>query len=185
MRKLSIEEKNKRFHAMSDRKKRVAIAKDVIQQLNSKTYVPTQSVWAEMRFPSANIFSDTEQLEQTSVQDLLQTENAECCVCGVGALIASAVNLGNNCLVKESADVTTFRRSITLTMGSNRGLLDCFSAEQIRLIELAFEVGNGAYRPRDYFEDRAVLFGERYKTLKGRMLGIMQNIIKNNGEFKP
>jgi hypothetical protein len=64
-------------------------------------------------------------------------------------------------------------------------LTSYFSPEQIGLIELAFERGDGWYPADTTDDDNAVEFGERYQYNTNRMKAIMQNIINNNGTFVP
>ncbi len=83
----------------------------------------------------------------------------------------------------------------------NTHLSDVFDIVQLGLIESAFEI-NSTYaygalrRSRDgsysdtfdedvEFCNAAVDFGYRYKTDTGRLKGIMNNIVKNGGTFKP
>jgi hypothetical protein len=68
----------------------------------------------------------------------------------------------------------------------SNGLNTFFSPTQLALIELYFEGGDGAWTPRSAAEAaRVKLWYETYSTARSRLLAIMQNIVDNNGTFKP
>ena len=79
------------------------------------------------------------------------------------------------------------------------GTTHLFGREQLLMIEAAFELGNGyvnfeedaihglsprfkRYKPAIL---RAIKFGKRFRTEKTRLVGIMENIIENDGTFIP
>ena len=66
-----------------------------------------------------------------------------------------------------------------------RPLSKIFPTGQLRLIELAFEEGSGAFYSDCDTDDAAVKFGRKFRSKKGRLLAIMENIVANKGTFKP
>ena len=71
----------------------------------------------------------------------------------------------------------------------SNGLNSLFSYSQLRLIEIAFERGLGAFKDYDYNLEpstkRAAQFGRKFKTEKSRLRAIMKNIVENKGTFIP
>jgi len=65
-----------------------------------------------------------------------------------------------------------------------------FPEEQLEMIESAFETkamihyNSGTDNNEDSLMP-AIMFGEKYRTDRGRMIAITKNIIKNKGVFKP
>ena len=136
---------------------RVAIARDVLQQLHEDHYEAERGTYCDARF-----IGDDD-------------SPSGCTVCALGALFASAVAA----TVKEPWD---FRSD---TMRAQLGRY--FDLPQLHQIEVAFEcsdkVLNAEWRG-DYL-DAAIQFGYNYPDDKARMIGIMSNIVRNKGTFVP
>ena len=57
-----------------------------------------------------------------------------------------------------------------------------FTVPQLNLIEIAFEQTEIFKHP---LKSKAIKFGEQYKHPKSRLRAILNNILENNGVFKP
>lgn len=103
----------------------------------------------------------------------------DCHVCALGALMVAAVQHND-----AAMPAGTFRAFII------KHLSQWTTPEQLSLIEAAFEV-TSIYVPSHEQAKlagklgEAVFFGERYDTDEERLVGIMQNIVQNNGVFVP
>lgn len=171
----------KQFEKLGKAKKRVVIAQDVIANIKSGKYTPRESYYVD----KLNI--------EGSIKDQFD-EIQDCKVCALGSCILSIVKFENNLTAREvdlrSAD--DFVESAKI-----RNLLSlAFDKRQLALIEAAFEKGvnfytNGEYQVPDQYEltseesKATKKFYKRFKSDKTRLIGIMSNIIKNNGEFIP
>lgn len=184
-----IAKKNAEFAIMTKSQKRVAVAKDVIASLKSGQIKAIQGTWVEPlrreNFVPENKVGDVE------FCDILNKTKCKCC--GLGALFVEAVKRFNK--FKSVADVDHYDVYDYLDK--------IFSEEQLNMIECTFECGLGSTRKSDFKDviyqssysylnsytsktyDNCIRFGEAFKTPKLRMIAIMQNIVNNNGTFKP
>lgn len=173
--------RNALFAAATPAEKRAMIAQDVIDQLNAGKYTAEGGTWA---------FIDTGSKELAAEQqvcDLIADKNTECTCCALGALMLSEISI-NDKLTVEAADEEFWNNSLAIGIREEGDRLrDYFSDDQIRLIEIAFELGCGEFSPQGDSEgdEAAVMFGEQYEEESDRLLAIMNNIIKNNGTFIP
>lgn len=169
-------------------KQRVAIAADVLKQLSAKTMVAQKGTYLGF----SGIKKDITKIP-ASLQDLfksLKKEKVKCQVCGIGSCFVSLVGIGNRAKSKtfvedEIAFYTEFDDS-----EMRRLLRKVFPPAQISLIECAFEVTTIFSDHEDNkttHEERqaACEFGLKYESATSRLRGIMNNIIINNGTFKP
>lgn len=61
-----------------------------------------------------------------------------------------------------------------------------FTSRQLALIEFTFENGEGYYKDGDVTNvEAATAFHAKYEDDAERMAAIMQNIVDNNGTFRP
>jgi len=155
-----IGDRNRRFNEMSPERKRVAIARDTIESLRLKKVVAKRGVY----------------LDWTSMEngDKLP-KNYKCQACALGSMFVGLTTRVKDVSVKDAnggirADITD-------------GLSNYFDNEQLDLIEDAFETGYGCVADDDCSTQQK--FGAQFKTEDERLVAIMQNIINNNGEFKP
>lgn len=178
--KSTIRRWNKKFHDATKADKRVLIAKDVIQQIEAGMYKPT-SVYVNV-----NTRLDGDLDFQSN------SDKVKCECCGVGACLISLIRFTNNATIEE-VDYS-FHRKL-----SNR-LEECFSVKQLALIELMFEQSiikfcgevktnlGGNWRST-FSEKEALKLNESKKLYKDskkkRLIQIMENIVRNNGTFKP
>lgn len=207
----TFEEQNRRFLALSDAEKRIAIANDVLFQIQLGKYQSRYFGFISIRF-SNNSHPDPEE----SLRELLP--QAEVCdVCALGGLFLSCTRLNNKTKVgaiRGSSWVDQSKVKSELSMGQiiraggsfSNQLDQFFSRKQLMLIEIAFEEGCGSflinYIENTYLNERgeevpitpeierAVKFSENnlcddsdQRTL--RLQKIMENIISNGGTFVP
>lgn len=156
-----IKENNEKFEQLSTNQKKVELAKDVILQINSGFFNVTRGTF----------FSKQSSIKSEDLgEDLLL--GTQCTVCAKGALFAADIMKKGNCsndkfkVDKGNADVY------------NR-LGGIFTKAELDEIEVAFEmwIGHG-------YSD-AYHFGTLYDSSAERLEAIMQNIIDNEGTFKP
>lgn len=154
---LEIRNNNIRFRKANKARKRVMIAKDVLDQIRLEKYVPSC-----LYFVLDNPTSETV-INQQNLQN-----DYKCRLCGIGAAFASAVRLGNSFEAKTYALDSQPIREV---------LSKYFSNDQILMIENYYEnwgVAAKKWNRHNGFWDRIP-----------RMIAIFQNVIDNKGEFKP
>jgi hypothetical protein len=129
----------------------------------------------------------------------LENKLQQCSCCALGGLFMSCTLYNNNTTVEnlsfageDLGDLLVGDRGYSGRLPN--GLDKFFSLAQLRLIEQTFEGDNGAVNSGvdcatgevfDKFPPRAAAFYDKYKKPKDRLIAIMQNIIDNNGTFKP
>lgn len=165
---------NKKFKAMTKPQKRVAIAKDVIAQVKLEKYRTTPGQYFSY------MSSDAADSCGGDAQQYL-VGGGSCDVCALGAIFASTVKVKNTVTLvdadrQDNESIAYYLKGI-------------FDRKQLGLIEAAFE------REHRFAEteagctyeaaEAAVVFGLWYPENSKRMIAIMQNIVKNNGTFKP
>lgn len=191
-----FKERNKQFNKLSKAKQRVEIAKDVISILNMinvqpGTYFETYEDLVEYD-GEGNVTTSQEPQEILQSPEVLN----QCNVCALGACFISKVRVANKC-DRESLD-----NAIGDSEKIRSHLSEYFSNKQIELIESAFEQDNFGGVSDDGYDapyydykigacvahkdiKRAISFGNRYRSDENRLKAIMENIVKNKGEFKP
>lgn len=186
---MSILKKNAKFQKLTKGQKRVAVAQDVIASLKSGQIKAIQGTWAEP-LRRENFVPEDKEVEFCEVLN-----KTKCKCCGLGALFVEAVKRFDkfkSVVAVDDYDIYHYLKKI-------------FSEEQLDMIECSFECGDGVnkegsfkdaipsissygeycyeYNSKTY--DRCVRFGKTFKTPRLRMTAIMQNIVNNNGTFKP
>lgn len=161
---MSMEE----FLALSPTQKRITLAKDALKHLHSeKTFAATRTYVT---------FTDEEEIDWYTQLDT-KIKEKQCYVCALGALLVAEVLYCDNLTVEQASRST----------GVYRRLTNYFTSQQLGLMESAFEtVSRFARDNGNSFEDAqaATKFG-RNLIDKDRMIKILNNIIDNEGEFKP
>ena len=146
------------FKKLTPSAKRVAIAKDVIAQLNTKRLTATRGVYIEM---------GAKKVRSSGQQVCELTAGVSCQVCALGAMFVAGVERADDLSVADLG----FRRNELFSGDNGDGaysyLKRFFKYDQLRAIEKHFE-GWGE-----------VSCGEA----DVRMLQIMENIVKNRGRF--
>lgn len=189
------------------REKRLAIAKDVIEQLDAHAYNVRMNVYATI--DGINFLTDDAskrlgaRFQTTDLQTIVRS-NPECTVCAVGSLLLSAARLYNEMSVEDVATPDS-------TSGIADALSPYFDLRQLVLIELAFEGRNYGLllnerlfridytdQWRSVEEPEILITHETVRAAKeylenrlldpdhdGALRKIMENIIEHNGEFVP
>lgn len=159
--------------------KRVEIAKDVIAQLKAEKFNAKTGTYVGLD----EDIDGTKEL-QTELKKVKQ-----CTVCALGALFLSDVRKNDACKgvdvdLGSGNDVDGFASRYIDEHRMRDRLGKLFSRKQMALIECAFELGmdpQGLLKDDEY--ERAARFGEKFDTSRDRLVGIMRNIIKNEGTF--
>lgn len=164
---------NKKFEAASPAEKRVIIAQDAIARLSADNLTAKFGKVVDY-IPFA--------LPNDSLKDYVNSSH-NCKVCAKGALFCSLVGRVNKVTIGEINDTDTN----LLSDSTHHKLLEYFSAEQLDLVETAFE-GKTYLNAADSEQiDAAEDFCDEYEwnETNERITAICKNIITNKGEFKP
>lgn len=163
--KRAVARRNRKFNKMTDAEKRVAVAKDVIQQLVAEHFVATKGTYCNLQLTGEQ---KEKAFEQTPDMSTLIEQVPECNVCGIGALFASTVRMRN-----KVEFTSVYRGTI------HNYLDDLFTHSDLMQIEGYFERGSHGNSP----DWRAPINSERDDNK--RLTMIMENIISNDGTFDP
>lgn len=142
---------------MTPAQKRVAIAKDVIAQLEAGKFVATKGRFI---LPENNL-SDSD--NGKPLQPLIRKMGV-CEVCAAGASVLSAVRLFNAHCV-DSWKGVRYSRDV---------MRNWFSDNQATLIEGTFEGW-----------DNSMFYLNHIPDGNDRLIAIMKNVVRNRGTFKP
>jgi hypothetical protein len=160
---------------------RVKIAEDVISRINSGQLEAVDS--CDIGFINKNLnYSDS----HSDAKQLF--ENSKCLVSARGALFFSIVCLNGNINMSqfirfdkedETAETIDLSSKVVVSYMSN-----FFDLTQLDLMEDAFLFWH--FGCNDFkINIKASDFGKKFNNDKDRLIGIMQNLIDNDGEFKP
>lgn len=177
----TIEERNAAFNKMTPAQKRVAIAKDVIAQLNSSDQKRKINVTCGTYFKID--YTNRKVVAGEELQNLLAEPETQCSVCAKGAIFAVKVLNYNDYKLTES-DVSWGLELDEEDMVEN--LKGIFTQLQLNLIENAFEqeVLNGFTYDLNFPKHiRAATMYHNVPDPKDRLRLIMHNIIENQGTF--
>jgi hypothetical protein len=174
---MTADERNTWFAGLSDKEQRLHLAQDVLDQLADGKLRAKSGVYFHLS--AANV----RKLKKLSVQEALE-QAPTCQVCALGALFVSRVagynQFRTGTLLEEWADLTsgplTWRGPIVSP-------LSMFSSEQISLIECAFECGDEFGNASPWKRMQATRLYEHLRSPRARLRAIMQNIIRNGGNF--
>lgn len=180
-----VAKNNAKFKKLGKKAKRVAIAKDVIKQIEAKRLVP-ESGMGYLQPRDYNL--DLDEFNVSTTVDLqigAVLAGQTCDVCALGALFMSTIDIRD----KATCESLTIEHPADIDQEDIHTYLeDIFSKEQLYLIEDAFESYGNSYE-EDYevvdITDRACNFGLKYSKADKRLVAIMKNIILNEGTFKP
>ncbi len=154
---------------MSATAKRVAIAKDAIFRVKSEQIEPESGSW---------VWTNAPERWDLDMQQLL-AQGETCNACALGGAVCALAHFEDKLRYGDTGfDGETEDR-----------LNDIFGAQNLRLIECAFELGNGAFDDSDIDDEkamgRAIAFGKRYRSERNRFIAIWTNVAKHKGVFKP
>lgn len=160
------------------REQRVLIAKDVISTISSQQERITMQCGVYLRVVGDDSFFGElhrdAQLNSTSL-------DGPCEVCARGALFLASIDRYNNCTVGDALNAPTLG-----VLAADHTQED-WGDSQVDLIEAAFETRNLAVVDDVVAEEDLLKAAAMYmdKSEKERMILICENIIANNGEFRP
>ncbi len=199
--------------------KRVQVARDVIEQLNTKQIIsnPGRYFAGLQQENPLNIKVDGD----TQVKAILE-ELPPCKVCALGACFVAMMRRYNEHTVRDliptgsnSTNYASLREHLGTLSALTSYLSTLFSADQIKLIEVAYEgarlsgsfdyytkemplpvfnahkfhMSRASYQseyPASHFTIAGIKIGHRRNDDGSEILkDIMKNIIRNKGEFKP
>lgn len=172
-----IEESNVEFANADAAGKRVMIAQDILERIKLNNILAY----------SGNFFKNqlgfSKKYEGKGMKEVLNDSDARCEVCAKGALFCGIIGRVNELTVDDFKDY-----NFSVSSYGDRGhekLLEFFTLQQIDLIETAFE--GTSFLDICNLDDsiNAENFRNEYMTSKQVMTAIMQNIIRNKGEFIP
>ena len=170
---------------------RLAIARDIIRHVKSHRLMATRGVYLSVHDWDKDIESSFEQIATS-----LQAKDApiRCDVCGIGAACMVAVGLYDDAPELEAdwnLDYTEFGHvsNIGVSSADMKAVLNkWFSPKQLDLIECAFEETTDFRDGKSSKAARikaAVFCPDHSHSGEAAMEAIYQNIIDNDGTFKP
>ena len=166
--------RNLSFSKMTKMQKRVALAEDVIASVRSKKYMADAGTYLSMDNKNDGSCDAT--------MNNYKNADVQCNVCAIGSLFMSRVkkskigNLGRGIIHEDSDSMV-------------KSLKGIFTNKELRLLEYAFEGDDIEGLFCDDTDEHDVIafdcfsFHDKYSTDRGRLIGIMKNIIKNKGNF--
>lgn len=210
--KREIYNRKRRWTRATDDKRRVMVAKDVLEQIAARKFEPVQRAFLIV---DNRDFYKMER--QDSIQGCLLDKATDCKGCAIGGAMMSMIRFNNHVFAHELDYFQDDTYSLDYT--KKEDLDDCgidgrnlskelhalFRDSQLELIELAFEWGQGTYHNSSlsYYNSftleeitqmkvrrsgamwKAYLFGRKYDNPRERLIAIMENIIANKGTFIP
>jgi hypothetical protein len=187
-----IKSDNKKFKKLSKPQQRVAIAKDVIAQINMKRIFAKTLVYLTPNSTQRNPHTGSAILEEaevgTELREIFKEKVETCHCCAKGALFLTAVERYNECPVTNSMRENLGMRFADQDIHGQ--LSKFFSPNQLILIEAAFEGYNGYTAASRHSDEVAFIKeGGRYSNIlttklpdhNDRLLYIMKNIVRNKG----
>lgn len=158
------------FKKLSNTKKRVLIAKDVIAQIKRKKLVPTRG--SVLVIDKVDINS----IKYEPVQPLL-TKAKKCEVCAKGSVICSLIGKFNHAVSHHVFDMYHGAYSTHQELDTK----NIFGVDLWQELECQFE-GNSDYRTSNVHR---LLDSDNLKVVgKKSLLSLMKNLIENNGKLK-
>lgn len=178
--KEQIDQENQEFVVMEPAQQRVQIAKDVLKYLGKGVLDASEG----------DYFMIKGYEEGKDLRDLIEEapESQKCTVCALGAAFYCAVLRVDNYKLSK-IDNSSYVPNEVLMFGSNvkNFLRAYFEEDQLELIESAFEREKMGDEDAAKDEDMktAIDFGKGYYYENKRLVAIMNNIVENEGKFKP
>lgn len=167
-----IAENNRIWRQASDKEKRILLAKDCLRQIKTGKYIPKSGRWVG----EGTVLRIANSCNPgASIQPVLLDPNMTCECCALGALVLSQVRYSNNVCNKS------------LGLSLHPSSLEIYG-DNAEMIEYCFEKGRGLYTQFCFGREdlkRCLAFIKKYPNKNKRIVAIFENIIKNDGEFKP
>jgi hypothetical protein len=170
------------FQSMTPAQKRVLIARDALTLLEGARILPTSGNYITRVRP---LVSPDVQLQEVIKTNWLAYEHS-CSACALGMTLIAACLRFNDLTVGELYDDGSRVSRAPVVEYLKR----FFDADQLDLIEIAFEEGDvptvlesTKLTPNEVMD--AIVFGERFEGWREVMRAILNNIIQNEGVFVP
>ena len=171
----------KKFETYSLQTQKKKIVEDAILQIQLKKYKPKEGVYFRLESISKQhelLSNPVIKLAKTdSLQESILSQDTQCTVCAKGGLFASCVAKTNQVYGYKSSEPFMKKKLSTWFKALELDMIEA-SFEGCRMVDSTKQIGYGSNL------DKCLKFYAKYKTDKGRMLAILNNILKN-GEFKP
>lgn len=194
-----VESRNKKFKAAkTNAERRVLIAKDVIEQIKNKLIIAEQGEFVQIKYDPINF------TRNRGIREAIIEKEAKCTCCALGSLMVSCTLFNNHYTVGDLFSNTDDNHFSQLgdvlfikKQSLKNGLDKYFSKSQLRLIEIAFESGNGYFGNSERrfcpifklkFSKQEKLAEEMFSHIispEKKLISVMKNIIKNKGKFIP
>ncbi len=184
---MTVDQIAKSFSRLSAAHKRMAICQDALDQIKAKKFLIARGKWCDfddVEGPVVEMKFDQEALLSGKAVHTVSVPS--CNVCALGAIMCSSVRLGNVATLENSSDQSDVWKQ----------LKKYFSGIQMTMIEACFErrINEGdspcRFGGAELTESQARSVGtfaaEFYEDdEEGLAIAILNNIIQNNGTFKP
>jgi len=167
------QKRNAAFKSATKSERAVMVAKDALKMLNAGKTQAAEGNWV-------NLWDNKDSLEGSEVQVCDASDGfKDCKVCALGALMLSEIRHTNKLKMSDVGGEIHYEAH-----GSR--LNKAFSQSQQKLMELAFEGGNGFFSTlacdgKTTYKIES--FYKKYPDENKRLRAILKNIIKNNGKF--
>ena len=174
-----LNKKNQLCRSMNKGQRAVAIAKDVLAQLHAKRIVAKQGIYIGPG--RLGKYDDCDEVPEVPLEEIAERK---CKCCAVGAAMLSFSRLFNRILVNPW-DIDPDRDTLS----------EAFSWRTIALMEVAFEHCLEAHSEAQCDRGEDIRISEndleaargfgKHASQETLLQSIMQNVIENDGEFKP
>lgn len=184
--KAKITKNNKIFKKANDAQKRVILAKEIISQIKAERFLARRGNFCKIENRGA--FKDLDSIQKL----FLSKKIPNCTVCALGSILMAQTIFANKENIGDyESDFYDLGKTIKYKTGDTKnGIVKLFGLEQIKLIEQAFEMGQGYFKKYELDNKlpdthKAIDFGNQYFSSDVRLINIMENIISNKGTFVP
>lgn len=180
-----LTERNNWFHSLTNKQKRLVIAQDALAQLQAGLYRTDLVCFLEYDcLLDQDVTSDVDL--QFNGQQVFDRPGQQCRVCQRGALLVSAIRLGNNAMIPYRMTIDTYYRI------ESQLLIPIFGRAALELMEHG--IGDRSQHNVEILRGWSKLFKRRAaqrwtesiqkKCLRrARMLEIMQQLIDHQGDL--
>ncbi len=169
-----MSEANIDLDSLSPAEKRVAIAQDVIKQIDGSKIIPKNNTW--LHASEGQLITGEDVVNDRGLKEVLCEMVKPCQACQLGALIFSTVRLLNKVSVREALGIRNYDPKLNWHNNGTRSLsfsdMDSylqkyFDTNQLEMMEFCFENGRGS-NPESKFEDDII---EKLQKLNAPFLG--------------
>jgi len=181
--------RNRHFNNLSPAGKRIAIAKDVLKQIQAKVIKPTSGLYL-------NLNKTLKAKAGTELQTLFTTQVKSCSACAVGSMLFCSIVKGDKLTIDKAQCSDNNYGTDKFEFGGDSGkdsfnhLEQYFPLSELKDIENRFELCDSMYHT-SYCWSCSPLNISRISDCgkpkdpgdTGRLIAIMKNIIRNGGKF--